>query len=85
MVDVIDYYFDFYDILSAGNFIFLFKYILSVFAMIGYYMNLSNALLPQVFKLEIGKLRQKLFLRKLITQELIKQSPFLNTDDTTIV
>ena len=37
--------------------------------MIGYYMNLSNALLPQVFKLEIGKLRQKLFLRKLITQE----------------
>ena len=51
-------------------------------------MNLSNALLPQVFKLEIGKLRQKLFLRKLITQEettTIKRSTFLNTDDTTIV
>ena len=38
-------------------------------------MNLSNALLPKVFKLEIGKLRQRLFLRKLLTQD----------DDTTIV
>ena len=32
-------------------------------------MNLSNALVPQVFTLEIGKLRQKLFLQKLITQD----------------
>ena len=32
-------------------------------------MNLSNALVPQVFTLEIGKLRPQLFLRKLITQD----------------